>query len=142
MTDCVLCRVVAGTEPVPGGVLLREGGFALHAVAAPSPVRGWLVLSSLRHVRAVYALDEGESSALGPLMAKVMRAQVQALGAEHVYAFAIGDAVHHCHVHLVPRFADTPAHLRGVAIFKAPADAALEEPTLADAARAVKAALS
>ncbi len=141
MTGCVLCRVVAGTEPVPGGVLLREAGFALHAVAAPSPVRGWLVLTSLRHARAVYDLDEAEASALGPLMAKVMRAQLQALGAEHVYAFAIGDAVHHCHLHLVPRFADTPSQLRGAGVFSAPADAALDEATLADAARAVKAAL-
>jgi diadenosine tetraphosphate (Ap4A) HIT family hydrolase len=42
-----------------------------------------------------------------------MRAQREALGAEHVYAFAIGDALLHFHLHLVPRYADTPERLRG-----------------------------
>lgn len=134
---CPLCEVVAGSRQVPGGILLREGGFVLHAVAAPSPVRGWLVLTSERHVRALYSLDEREAAALGQLAAKVMRAQLEALGAEHVYQFAIGDQVHHCHVHLVPRFADTPARLRGTKCFEATSADTLGEDELARAAASV-----
>ena len=35
------------------------------------------------------------------------------LGAEHAYAVALRDAVPHLHVHVVPRFADTPHRWRG-----------------------------
>ncbi len=142
--DCPLCEVVSGKRETPGGVLWREDGFVLHALAGPSPLRGWLVLTSERHVRAVYDLDDAESGALGPLMRRVMRAQREALGplgCEHVYAFAIGDMVHHCHVHLVPRFADTPAHLRGAKCFDARPEEMLAEDLLAEAARSVAAVM-
>ncbi len=139
--SCIGCDIVRGSRAVPGGILLREGGFALHAAADPSPIRGWLVLTSERHARAWYDLDEREAAALGALAARVMRAQRTALGAEHVYAFAIGDVLLHFHLHLVPRFADTPERLRGRRCFEGtPADA-LPEGDVESAARAVAAAL-
>jgi diadenosine tetraphosphate (Ap4A) HIT family hydrolase len=121
--------------------LLREGGFALHAFADRTPLRGWLVLTSERHARAWYDLAPAELAALGPLAARVMAAQRAALGAEHVYAFAIGDVLRHFHLHLVPRYADTPERLRGRRCFEGlPEDERpLEE--VVRAARAVAAAL-
>jgi diadenosine tetraphosphate (Ap4A) HIT family hydrolase len=116
--SCIACDVVRGARPTPGGILLREGGFALHALAEPSPLRGWLVLTSERHARAWPDLDAGALAALGPLAARVMAAQRAVLGAEHVYAFSIGDAVRHFHLHLVPRYADTPERLRGRRCFE------------------------
>ena len=77
-------------------------------MAGPSPVPGWVVISSERHVRALYDLDEPTARELGAFAARVMRAQRQALGAEHAYAFAIGDVLRHFHLHLVPRYRDTP----------------------------------
>jgi diadenosine tetraphosphate (Ap4A) HIT family hydrolase len=133
--------VIRGDRTLPGGILLREGGFALHLLADPSPLRGWLVLTSERHARAWYDLTPAEAAALGPLAARVMAAQRAALGAEHVYAFAIGDVLKHFHLHLVPRFADTPERLRGRRCFEgAPADL-LPEEALVRAARTVAAAL-
>lgn len=139
-SDCGGCGVVRGGVATPGGVLLREGGFALHALAAPSPLRGWLVLTSERHVRAWYDLDPAELAALGPLAARVMNAQ-RAIGAEHVYAFAIGDVLRHFHLHLVPRYAGTPEHLRGRGAFDARREEALEARDLAEAALSVARAL-
>jgi diadenosine tetraphosphate (Ap4A) HIT family hydrolase len=121
--------------------VLREGGFALHALADPSPLRGWLVLTSERHVRAWYDLPPAELAALGPLAARVMAAQRVALGAEHVYAFAIGDVLRHFHLHLVPRFADTPERLRGRRCFEGRPEDMLAAEEVARAARAVAAAL-
>jgi diadenosine tetraphosphate (Ap4A) HIT family hydrolase len=121
--SCILCDVVRGSRPTRGGILVREGGFALHALADPSPLRGWVVLTSERHVRAWPDLDAAALAALGPLAARVMAAQRTVLGAEHVYAFSIGDAVKHFHLHLVPRYADTPERLRGRRCFEgAPGD--------------------
>jgi diadenosine tetraphosphate (Ap4A) HIT family hydrolase len=99
------------------------------------------VLTSERHARAFYDLEAAELAALGPLAARVMRAQRAALGAEHVYAFAIGDVLRHFHLHLVPRYADTPERLRGRRCFEAtPADL-LPAEEIEAAARAVAAAL-
>src|SRR5512138_824543 len=104
---CLACRIVAGDVRPAGGIVWRGDGLTVHALAEPCPIAGWLVLTSDRHARALYDLEPG------------------ALGAEHVYALAIGDALHHFHVHLVPRFADTPLRLRGTGCFEARPDDAL-----------------
>jgi histidine triad (HIT) family protein len=138
---CTACEVLSGARALPGGIVLRAGGFALHALADPSPLRGWLVLTSERHARAWYDLDAGELGTLGPLAARVMAAQRAALGAEHVYAFAIGDVLHHFHLHLVPRFADTPERLRGRRCFEGRPEDMLPDAQVVEAAAAVSAAL-
>lgn len=121
MTDgagCPACDLLAGRREPPGGVLWRRGGFALHALTDPTPLQGWLVLTSERHARAWYDLDPAELSSLGLVVARVMAAQRAVLQAEHVYAFAIGDVLHHFHLHLVPRYAGTPERLRGRRCFE------------------------
>ena len=138
---CLACDLVSGARSAPGGVILREGGFALHGVTDPTPLRGWLVLTSERHARGWYDLDPAELAALGPLAARVMAAQRAALGAEHVYAFAIGDVVRHFHLHLVPRFADTPERLRGRRCFEGRPDEALPADAVVRAVREVAARL-
>jgi diadenosine tetraphosphate (Ap4A) HIT family hydrolase len=144
MTDagCTACDLVAGRREAPGGVLLREGGLVLHALDGASPLPGWLVLTAARHCRAWYDLEPEAAAALGPLARRVMRAQREALGAEHVYAFAIGDVLHHFHLHLVPRFAATPPRLRGRGCFDAPPQDARPAAELAAAARLVAEALA
>ncbi len=138
---CTACEILSGARTVPGGVLLRTGGYALHALADPSPIAGWLVLTSERHARAWYDLDPAELAELGPIAARVMAAQRAELGAEHVYAFAIGDVLRHFHLHLVPRFAGTPDRLRGRRCFEGtPADM-LGADEVERAARSVGAAL-
>jgi diadenosine tetraphosphate (Ap4A) HIT family hydrolase len=136
------CRILRGSFEPPGGILLRRAGFALHAVADPSPLLGWLVLTSERHAPGWYDLEEAELAALGPLAARVMAAQRAALGAEHVYAFAIGDVVNHFHLHLVPRRADTPERLRGRRCFEGRPEDMLRAADLERAARDVASALA
>jgi histidine triad (HIT) family protein len=141
-TTCSGCDLLAGRRQVPGGILLRAGGFALHALDGPCPLPGWLVLTAEQHCRAIYDLPEAAAAALGPLVRRVMRAQRAALGAEHVYLFAIGDLLQHAHLHLVPRYAATPERLRGRGAFEAqPGDHQPPE-ALAMAALAVSKALA
>jgi diadenosine tetraphosphate (Ap4A) HIT family hydrolase len=68
-----------------------------------------------------------------------MAAQRAALGAEHVYAFAIGDLLPHFHLHLVPRFAATPERLRGRRCFEARPEDMLGDAEVARAAREIAA---
>jgi diadenosine tetraphosphate (Ap4A) HIT family hydrolase len=138
---CGACDLLAGAHAVPGGILWREGGLALHALDGPSPLAGWLVLTAERHARALYDLDPVATAALGPLAQRVMRAQREVLGAEHVYLFAIGDLLHHAHVHLVPRYAATPERLRGRGAFEGRPEDVRSPEELAAAARLVGEAL-
>jgi GAF domain-containing protein len=89
----------------------------------------------------MYDLDDREAAALGAIAARVMRAQRAALGAEHVYAFAIGDVLHHCHLHLVPRYADTPQRLRGRGCFDSRREDALPAWRIVAAAETLRRAL-
>ncbi len=139
---CLACRIVRGDHRPPGGLLWREGGLVLHALADPTPLAGWLVLTSERHARAWYDLDAAPLAALGPAAARVMRVQREALGAEHVYALAIGDQLRHFHLHLVPRYADTPQRLRGRGAFDARADDALPAWRVVAAVESVRRALA
>jgi histidine triad (HIT) family protein len=138
---CAACELLAGRRSVPGGLVWRGGGLALHALDGPCPIPGWLVLTAERHCRALHDLDAEAAAQLGPIAQRVAAAQREVLGAEHVYAFALGDVLHHFHLHLVPRYAATPQRLRGRGAFDAtPADA-LPATELAAAARLVGEAL-
>ena len=139
---CLGCAVVAGGVRPVGGVLARSAGLVLHGVASPTPLPGWVVLTSVRHARALYDLEEETARELGPFAARVMRAQREVLGAEHAYAFAIGDVLRHFHLHLVPRYAHTPRRLWGRGAFDAGPEEARGEAEVEAAARALAAALS
>jgi diadenosine tetraphosphate (Ap4A) HIT family hydrolase len=138
---CTACDLLAGRRSVPGGVVWRGGGLALHALDGPCPVPGWLVLTAERHCRALHDLDAEATAQLGPIAQRVVVAQRTVLGAEHVYAFAIGDVLHHFHLHLVPRYAGTSQRLRGRGAFDATLADALPATELAAAARRVAEAL-
>jgi histidine triad (HIT) family protein len=138
---CLACRIVAGEARPAGGVVWRGDGLTAHAPVDPCPIPGWVVLTTDRHARALYDLAPEEAAAVGAAAARIMRAQREALGAEHAYAFAIGDALQHAHVHLVPRYADTPARLRGRGCFDARPEDALPGWRLVAASEALRRAL-
>jgi len=84
-----------------------------HTLRGPTAYRGWLVVETKRHVSGLGDLTVEEAEAIGRAMSRVARVQREALGAEHVYAFVFGDAVPHLHVHLAPRYPDTPIEYWG-----------------------------
>jgi diadenosine tetraphosphate (Ap4A) HIT family hydrolase len=138
---CLACRIVAGEMRPAGGIIWRGDGLTVHGLADPCPIPGWLVLTSDRHARALYDLEPGELAAVGPVAARVMRAQLATLGAQHVYAFSVCDELLHFHLHLVPRFADTPQRLRARGCFDARPDDALPAWRIVGAAEALRRAM-
>jgi diadenosine tetraphosphate (Ap4A) HIT family hydrolase len=139
---CLACDIVAGRVLPPGGVVARWPGFHLHAVVAPTPVRGWLVLTPERHVRGLYDLTDDEAARYAVLAARVQRAQREALGAAHVYAAVFAESLPHAHMHLIPRYDDTPERLRGPRVFLAGPEDALPDDAVKAAAAAVAARLA
>lgn len=111
------CDVVSGAKPVAGGLILETPLFVVHALVGPTPLPGWAVVAPRRHAGWWWELTDDEARELGPLAKRVLLAQRSALGAVHGYAFAIGDVLHHMHLHLIPRYAETPKTLWARAAF-------------------------
>lgn len=112
--SCSACDLVSSNSPL---LVAARDGFTVHGLNGPTPIPAWAVVTSNRHVRGVYDLSDDEWRSLGPLINAVMNAQRRALSAEHVYLFAIGDVLHHAHLHLIPRYPDTPERLKGRGAF-------------------------
>jgi histidine triad (HIT) family protein len=112
--ECLVCRELHGDVEVPGGFLWHdEAAVAFHVppldeIGNPRPYLGHLLIVTRRHVARLGELTDDESSAVGRAAARLARALTEAGGAEWVYSAVIGTGTPHFHLHLVPRYPDTP----------------------------------
>lgn len=115
--DCFICRKHRGEIVLPGGAIEQDDlVYAGHAQIRPgqsTAYLGYLMAEPKRHVTGLEGLTEEEARALGSLVARLSRALVATEGADHIYAFVLGDAVSHMHVHVVARYPGAPAEYRG-----------------------------
>jgi diadenosine tetraphosphate (Ap4A) HIT family hydrolase len=123
--DCFVCDKHRGEVAVPGGAIYEdERVYAGHTQIRPGQVTaylGYLMAEPKRHAPGLADLTDVEAQALGLLVARLSRALVAAEGAEHVYAFVLGDEVPHVHVHVVPRYPGAPREYWGVHVDEWPA---------------------
>lgn len=82
-------------------------------MGAPAVYRGYLVVEPKRHAPGLGDLTDDEAAAVGRLVNRAARAIKDCAGADHVFAFVYGTAVPHLHVHLAPRYPDTPREYWG-----------------------------
>lgn len=110
--SCFVCRKHRGDEVVPGGAIYEDEiiylGHAQMREGERTAYLGYLMLEPKRHVPGLGHLTDEEAEALGRFAARISRVLMAAEAAEHVYAFVIGDAVPHLHIHLVPRYPGAP----------------------------------
>jgi diadenosine tetraphosphate (Ap4A) HIT family hydrolase len=115
--DCFICRKHRGDIVLPGGAIEQDDlVYASHAQIRPgqsTAYLGYLMAEPKRHVAGLEGLTDGEARALGSLVARLSRALVTTEGADHIYAFVLGDAVPHVHVQVVARYPGAPAEYRG-----------------------------
>lgn len=111
---CFACEKHRQGEAVVGGVVYEDTlVYAGHVNAATPAYRGWLVVEPKRHAPGLGDLTDDEAGAVGRLSNRLARVLKEAEGAEHVYAFVFGDGVPHLHVHLAPRYPNTPIEFWG-----------------------------
>ena len=110
--DCLVCGEISGEIDVPGGLLWAdEHAVAFHVPPLPSrgdPYLGHLLVVTRRHVAGLADLSEEEGAAVGRGAAVLARALVAATGATHVHSGVAGTHVAHFHLHLLPRYPETP----------------------------------
>jgi histidine triad (HIT) family protein len=106
---------VAGEVELPGGPLVDEElVFAFHVVPmehAPRPYLGHLMLVTRRHAPGFEDLRDDEAAAVGIGVARLARA-LREEGASEVYVARIGRHVPHLHVHVLPRWPETPPEVK------------------------------
>ncbi|MEK5482010.1 HIT domain-containing protein [Viridibacillus sp. FSL R5-0888] len=61
-----------------------------------------------RHAPELGDMTAEEAKAFCLMMARVSRALTEVEGAEHVYSMVSGNSVSHLHMHIVPRYPNTP----------------------------------
>ncbi|MEU4494790.1 hypothetical protein OG729_24670 [Streptomyces sp. NBC_00210] len=81
---CMACGLIAGTEFLPGGTILRTGTWVVEHCVGPLGL-GTLVVKPIRHVIHVADLTADESSELGPLLQRVSSAVTATMEPEQVY---------------------------------------------------------
>jgi diadenosine tetraphosphate (Ap4A) HIT family hydrolase len=118
--DCFVCRKHQGEIVVPGGTIYQNDlvyvGHAQIADGQSTAYLGYLMVEPKRHAAGLADLTDEEAAALGLLVSRLSRALKVSEGAEHVYAFVLGDHVAHLHVHLVPRYPGAPPQYWGVRV--------------------------
>ena len=120
---CFVCEKHRLGDRAQGGVLYEDDLVYVghvHAIAGPTAYRGQLVVEPKRHVPGLGGLDETEAAAVGRACSRMARLLQDAAGAEHVYAWIIGDEVSHLHVQLVPRYPGTPREFWGPGVTRWP----------------------
>jgi diadenosine tetraphosphate (Ap4A) HIT family hydrolase len=104
---CYVCdKHRAGDGFIAGDELIVVGHVLPDAPGTDgAPVYlGHLVVEPRRHVAGLAGLTPEEGAALGLWAARAAKA----LRAEHVYSWVIGHRIDHLHLHLVPRYPETP----------------------------------
>ncbi len=117
--ECFICQKHQLGDRAEGGVLFEDDLVYVghvHTLRGPTAYRGHLVVEPIRHVSGIGDLDMPEASALGRACSLVARLLQDVGAAEHVYLYATGDEVPHLHVHLVPRYPNTPREHWGPAV--------------------------
>lgn len=61
-----------------------------------------------RHVPGLAELTDEEAKRFGLISSRVSKALKASEGAEHIYTFVSGNGVPHMHMHIIPRYANTP----------------------------------
>jgi len=107
---CLICSEQRGDVDVPGGVLDDGAVLTFHRppLEEEAVFAGHLLVTPRRHVLDFAALELEESALMGIAIAKYSRLLKQ-LGAARVYVATVGHHVDHLHVHLLPRWPETPA---------------------------------
>ncbi|MEN8173323.1 MAG: HIT family hydrolase [Chloroflexota bacterium] len=81
--DCMGCAVGDGSMLVPGGMIQRTEHFCVHQDPL-IPLPGFLVIASLRHIRSISEMQDGEYEEFSVLVKTTHQAIKDATKIEHL----------------------------------------------------------
>jgi histidine triad (HIT) family protein len=107
---CFICRKHQGEIIVPGGCIYEDEFIYVGHIGSNDNMvyLGYLIVDLKRHAAGLGDLTEEESQTIGSILNRVGKALKDVQNAEHIYSFVHGDAFPHFHVHVIPRYPNTP----------------------------------
>ncbi len=114
--SCGICNKLRDRATL-GRVLFENELWQLRASDAPTPVPGWVMLLTRRHVAGPAQFNEREAQSFGPTLAHLQRVLLEVSGALRIYMAAMGESSPHFHAHFVPRYAVMPKDAKAWAVF-------------------------
>lgn len=115
MENCFICNKHSGTIQT-SGVKIYEDDYVYvgHIDKNGKPnYLGHIMIDLKRHVPTLGDMTMEEAKAFGMIMARVSKALLESEKAEHIYSLVSGNSVPHLHMHLIPRYPDTPKEYWG-----------------------------
>ncbi|WP_449537565.1 HIT family protein [Ferdinandcohnia sp. Marseille-Q9671] len=115
MKDCFICKKHQGLIQTAGETIYEdEYVFVGHIDHnGEDGYLGHVMIDLKRHAPSLADMTMKEAKAFGMIMARVSKALKESENAEHIYSLVSGNAVPHLHMHLVPRYANTPREFWG-----------------------------
>ncbi|WP_413381996.1 HIT family protein [Alkalihalobacillus sp. 1P02AB] len=115
MDDCFICSKHKGIIET-SGITIYEDEFVFvgHIDQKEQPhYLGHLMIDLKRHAPTLGHMTSEEAKAFGVAIARVSKALLESENAEHIYSYVAGNALPHLHLHLVPRYPNTPQQFWG-----------------------------
>lgn len=108
--NCFICEKHKGNIIVPGGAIYEDELVYVGHVHWDSEETylGYVMIDIKRHVPGLAELTDEEAKAFGLITSRVSKALKASEGAEHIYTFVSGNGVPHMHMHIIPRYENTP----------------------------------
>lgn len=103
----------------PGGPIYQDDDLIVKHLSPDESGRaylGYIIVETQRAARDLGDLTDSEAQKIGLWMSRLSRDLRAVLGADHVYAFVLGDHVPQFHVHLIARHPGTPQEFYGTRI--------------------------
>lgn len=105
-TDCLACQMLAGAQPVPGGIVAENPWWVADHCVGPYGL-GSVVIKTRTHRENLWELSMAESASMGPFLQQMSEAIALAMGAERVYvSLWVDQPPYHVHFVLQPRYPD------------------------------------
>ena len=117
--ECYTCRSNSGEQRISPGPTIYEGKYWLIEHAYPSKLKGWLVITTKRHVEKLHELSKEEFRELAEICEKTTKVLHKTLNCQKEYAMCLAEVEHfnHIHFHLIPKPNALPNDLTGTKIF-------------------------
>ncbi len=113
--NCFICDKHAGTIQTAGKTIYEDKYvYVGHIDHGGEPCYlGHIMIDLKRHVPTLGDMNMDEAKAFGVIIARVSKALLRTENAEHIYSLVSGNSVPHLHMHLIPRYPNTPKEYWG-----------------------------
>jgi diadenosine tetraphosphate (Ap4A) HIT family hydrolase len=107
---CFICDKHEGEIQTTGVMIYEdEHVYVGHIDKGGKPAYlGHIMIDLKRHAPSLGDMTVEEAKAFGVIMARVSKAIKETENAEHIYSVVSGNSVPHLHMHIIPRYPNTP----------------------------------